>query len=495
MTARSMTKWTHPALRAAAALLAAFGAAHAAGAQSVDTSILAAHARLLAHDTLTGRANGTPGQQRAAMYIETRLRAIGLEPAGDAGTFRQPIPLTRVEIDRARTRLLIRRNGADSAFGPGAVEHLGGDSITFRSFRGDAVFAGSTVAALQRVRALKDIAGRVMVVTAGPPGSANALADSLAARGALGLVVVVPQQEALARLANARGRTRFFLRTGTSAGVRLPVLAAEPAVGAALGVERAAQSLSDASPLAPLRAVLDFRFVATFAPVRAENIVARLPGRDPARAREAVVLLAHYDHIGVAAPVMGDSIYNGFIDNAVGTSAVLAVAEALREVRLERSLVFLLTAAEEEGSLGSAHYVAHPAVPLDRTVAAINLDGGAPLAPPRSWYLEGGGGSSLDSAARRVAAREGWTVNSGPARFSSDQWRFHQRGVASTLLVPGEGWEGLTPDQETRLIERWWRAHRPDDEWEPGFPWAGLQRYAQLALLLIRDLAGSVSAR
>ena len=127
-------------------------------------------------------------------------------------------------------------------------------------------------------------------------------------------------------------------------------------------------------------------------------------------------------------------------------------------------MLFLFTAAEEEGSLGSHYYVTKPSVSLERTLAAINLDAGAPLAPPRSWYLEGGGGTRLDSAARRVAARHGWSVTAEPARFSSDQWRFHERGVPSTLLVPGEGWEGVTPEQENQLIQRWWRAHRPDDE-------------------------------
>lgn len=467
-------------------------------AQEVDSLLLARHARVLAHDSLGGRANGTRGQRAAAAHIERTLRDLGLEPAGDGGTFRQRIPLVRVDVDTARTKLTLRRGTSQATFGQGAVVHFGGDSAVFRSFGGEVVYGGSAAGALARLGEAPDLTGRVVVVTAGPPGSANVLADSLARRRAAGLLVVLPDASVLARLANARGPRRFFLTTNDptpGAPVPVPLLASVPAVGTALGLDSIPASRLQSSPFVTLGASAEFAFEATFVPVEADNIVARLPGRDPALAGEAVVFLAHYDHIGFAAAVDGDSLYNGFIDNAVGTAAVLAIAAALHANPLPRSVLFLLTAAEEEGSLGSRHYVEHPSVPLARTVAAINLDAGAPLAPPRSWILEGGGGTRLDSAAQRVAAPLGWSVAARPARFSSDQWRFHERGVPSTLLVPGEGWEGLAPDQETRLIERWWRAHRPNDEWEPGFPWHGLQRYALFAMLLGRELAGDSPSR
>lgn len=481
-------------LVATAPFLTAGAAARASGAQVIDTTLLARHARTLAHDSLAGRANGTAGQHGAVAYLERELERLGLEPAGDGRTFRQRLPLVRVDIDPVRTRLVVHRGASQSAFDTDAVTHFGGDSAVFRSFRGPVVYAGSAAEALSRLGQAPSLAGKVVVVTAGPPGSANTLADSLADRRAAGLLVILPDAGVLARLANARGRSRFFLAPdGEQPEARRPVplLAGLPEIGRALGLDGIPASRLQSTPFLSPDATIEYSFSADFAAVEAANVVARLPGRDPALAREVVVVLAHYDHIGFAAPVDGDSLYNGFIDNAVGTSAVLAVAAALRETPLARSLIFLFTAAEEEGSLGSRHYAAHPPVPLGRTIAAINLDAGAPLAPPRAWILEGGGGTRLDSAARRVATRHGWTVSAEPARFSSDQWRFHERGVPSTLLVPGEGWEGLTPEQETQLIQRWWRAHRPDDEWEPAFPWHGLQRYALFAALVARELAGA----
>lgn len=462
-------------------------------AQEIDTLLLERHARVLAHDSLGGRANGTPGQRGAAAYIERELRRLGLRPAGEGGTFRQRIPLVRVDVDRSRTKLVLHRGSDETSFGPDAVAHVGGDSVVFRSFRGDMLYAGSAAEALARLGQAPDLNGRVVVVTAGPPGSANMLADSLAPRRAAALFVILPDTNVFARLMNARGPSRFFLSPNgkpQEPHVPVPLLATLPALGTALGLNDIPASRLQASPFVSLGASADFTFSARFVPVEAANIVARLPGHDPALAREAVIFLAHYDHIGTAAPLNGDSLYNGFIDNAVGTAAVLAIAEGLRESPMSRSVLFLFTSAEEEGSLGSKHYAAHPSVPLAHTIAAINLDAGAPLSPPRAWILEGGGATRLDSAAQRVAARKGWSVSTDPARFSSDQWRFHERGVPATLLVPGEGWEGLTPDQETQLIQRWWRAHRPNDEWEPGFPWRGLQRYALFAALLGRELAG-----
>lgn len=489
-------RWSHTAGLRGAVLLMVLGASlRVAQAQEIDTLLLERHARALAHDSLGGRANGTPGQRGAAAYIERELKRLGLEPAGDGGTFRQRIPLVRVDVDPARTRLVLRRASGPASFGPDAVTHFGGDSVVFRSFRGEVVYGGSAAEALSRLGQAPDLEGKVLVVTAGPPGSANDLADSLAPRGAAALLVILPDANVFARLANARGRHRFFLSPNGApprTPVPVPLLAGLPAVGRTLGLDSIPASRLQSSPFVSLGTSVEYSFAARFSLVEAANIIARLPGRDTAAARQAVVFLAHYDHIGYAAPIDGDSLYNGFVDNAVGTAAVLAIAKALRESSLPRSILFLFTTAEEEGSLGSQHYAAHPSVPLAQTVAAINLDAGAPLAPPRSWYLEGGGGTGLDSAARRVAARRGWSVTTEPARFSSDQWRFHERGVPSTLLVPGEGWEGLTPEQETQLIQRWWRPHRPSDEWEAGFPWRGLQRYAFFAALLGQELAGGL---
>jgi hypothetical protein len=106
------------------------------------------------------------------------------------------------------------------------------------------------------------------------------------------------------------------------------------------------------------------------------NVVAVLPGSDPALRNEYVVLSAHMDHVGVGRAVNGDSIYNGADDDASGTTGLLEVAEAFARmgVRPRRSIVFLHVSGEEKGLLGSAWYAEHPTVPLAQTVANVNVD-------------------------------------------------------------------------------------------------------------------------
>jgi Zn-dependent M28 family amino/carboxypeptidase len=242
---------------------------------------------------------------------------------------------------------------------------------------------------------------------------------------------------------------------------------------------------------APPDTLANIQVVSTawYRPVEAANIAARIRGTDPAKRDSVVILTAHYDHIGVGQPVAGDSLYNGLIDNAVGVAALLAIAESMRAAPPPRSVVFLFVTAEEEGSLGSAFYTKSPLVPLARTRAAINVDAGSPLAPPKAWIIEGGTDSLISAAAKAVASRNGWSTTDVSAQPTSDHWSFHLRGIPVAFPVPDEGWEGVTSQQEEALIARWWRHHRPDDEWAEDFPVAGLARHARFIMELARELA------
>ena len=126
-------------------------------------------------------------------------------------------------------------------------------------------------------------------------------------------------------------------------------------------------------------------------PFASVNVVGVLPGRDPRLRDDAVVVSAHYDHVGIGRPVNGDSIYNGADDNASGTVVVLAIARALASQRPapRRAVVFLLVTGEERGTLGTRWYIDHPVVPLERTVANLNVEMVA-----RSDSLVGGPGKA-----------------------------------------------------------------------------------------------------
>ena len=464
--------------------------AQAAAGDAIDTMALRAHARILSHDSLGGRANGSRGQQIAADYIIAQLRRLGLEPMGANGGYRQPVPLTRVTLPAVDAQLKLGHAGGASTFPSDFFHHLGGDSSSFRPFYGRAVHVGSLGAdAVSRLGALRP-RNRVVVADAQAGVPLDAVVSSLDSAGAIALILVVGDSARYRALRHARGPDRWFVRGGTGGPFdrKLPVILASPHLGGEL---REVMVTGGGPHNLPPDTVttIQLRSTARYRPVETANIVARLRGSDPAKRDSVVVLTAHYDHIGVGDPVAGDSIYNGLMDNAVSVAAMLAIAESMRASPPPRSVVFLFVTAEEEGSLGSAYYTKAPTIPLARTRAAINIDAGAPLAPPDAWIIEGGTDPMISAAAKAVAARHGWSTTDVPAQPTSDHWSFHMRGIPVAFPFPDEGWEGVTPQQEEALIARWWRHHRPDDEWSEDFPAAGLARHARFIMELARELA------
>jgi Zn-dependent M28 family amino/carboxypeptidase len=227
-------------------------------------------------------------------------------------------------------------------------------------------------------------------------------------------------------------------------------------------------------------------------PVPAHNVVCLLPATTSGDPLEAIVLTAHYDHLGIGEPdARGDSLYNGFSDNAAGVAMLLAIADALirSERPRRRPVLFLFFVGEESGLLGSDSYVIRPAWPLERVDAVINLDAGAPPARPWSWRIAGGDSSALGFLAIDVAMARGWSATTSAARANSDYFPFWASGVPAIFIVPGLGpYEGLTVDSSQALRRKWDRYHQPGDEWAEDFPFEGLGRYADYALGVVRAL-------
>lgn len=481
---------TRALVTALAALLASPVAsrANAQGATTgpIDTLALRARAAFLANDLLAGRGNGTPGQHVAALYIEAELRRLGLRGGAADGSFRQRVPLGRVELEPSETRLAIQRGDRVDTLSLGDFLLRGAQRDAYRPFEGRPIFVGRAggVPALVGQRSLE---GRVAVLV--PDAGLDAAIALLEARGAEAVIVVIQDS---ARFQRARTTGEMLFRYVLDAPVagpaarRIPYVVVGPTAAAALGVT-AADTSAPARTERTLgdRIRLDVR--ARVQAVDAANIVARLDGRDPARRDEVIVLQAHYDHLGIGTPVNGDSIYNGFMDDAVGVAAVLTAAQTLvaaaRTARLPRSIVFLLTTAEESGSFGSAYYVSRPPVPLARTKATITIDLPAPLAPPLRWVLEGNDSTLVRVAANAVRPR-GWHIEGAPALPNSDHWSWIARGVPSVFVVADEGWQGITREREEALVTRWWRPHQPNDEWDESFPAAGLARQVELLVTL-----------
>lgn len=472
----------------------------AAARARIDTLALREHTRYLADDRLEGRGTGTPGERLAADYISRQLERIGARGAAADGGYLQPVPLRVATIDDAATSVVVERDGARTGFRSGAdfiVER--GGRASFRDFSGAALFVGTAAHARDALAGHERLDGQVVVLIGTLGDRAAELIPDWTRRGAAGVVYLVPERDRFDAYARARGGERYYVDADVDEPAwqsPLPTIVAGPRLAAALLADAplAPDALDGKKPFAALPLGRDVEATIRVAerPVRAANVAALIPGSDPALRDEVVAYTAHYDHLGIGpADAAGDSIYNGFSDNAAGVAMVLAIAEALVREPPARSVLLLFFTGEELGLLGSAYYAAEPLVPLERTVAVINLDAGAPPAPPRSWRVAGGTASTLGGVARGVAAVQGWKAEPSAPRPNSDYWPFLHAGVPAVFLIPGTEWDGVSRAEKEALHARWDRYHQPGDEWHPEFPFAGLRRYAEFALLLGVEVANA----
>lgn len=467
-----------------------------ARAQQIDSLAIREHTRFLAHDLLEGRGTGTAGERLAAVYIASQLEGLGLEGLGPGGDYLLPVPL-RAAIIADATSLSLQRAGQSTTFASvrDFVVNTGGAGA-FRDFAGELWFAGPPASALAALRAAGELRGRVPVIAGALGAAATALVPALIEGGAAGVIILVPDSAQFDLFVRSRGDRRFFVAADVGDPVwqpDIPILLAGPALSRALVVgatipETVAKGTGGRA--VSLGRSVAFDLHAHTVDVAAANVGGVLRGSDPGRRDELVVYTAHYDHLGISVPdARGDSIYNGFSDNAAGVGMVLAIAEALRAAPPASSVVFLFVTGEERGLLGASFAAAQPPFALDRVKGLINLDAGAPPAAPVSWRIAGGNASPLGPLAVQVAEQAGWTAQSGDASPNSDYWPFLARGVPSVFLIPGPEWENVTAEQRDALRKRWDHYHQASDHWADDFPFSGLTRYAEYGLRLGLALA------
>jgi hypothetical protein len=480
------------------ALLAAVSLATPASAQTpagatLDSMALRGHTYFLAHDLLEGRGTGTRGSDVAALYLATAAARLGLHPAPGSADYFQPVPLIEAAIDTAGTSLTLVDSGGSSVFRtPAAFIPNAGTRSTLVDFGGEVAWVGSAADIVTHPDRLPPLSGRVAIM-AGAFGADGAAADTLKRRGVTGVIHFVGDTATYGLYVHSRGPSRMYVADPSVPSSFSPDI---PSVIARIDLIRRLlpASVTDEQLQRPF-AIPGRRVQVTLRTrprdVGARNVVAWLPGRDPARREEYVVYTAHYDHLGIDEPdARGDSIYNGFSDNAAGCAMLLAIAQYLAAHPTPRSALFIWFTGEERGLLGSDYYVANPVVPLAGAAGVINLDAGAPPARPRVWRISGADRSALGPLAIEVARAAGWEGQAAPASPNTDYFPFLRRGVPAVFLVPAPGaYEGLTTDSSQALRRRWDHYHEAADNWAADFPFEGLMRYADLALRLGLRLA------
>ncbi len=392
-------------------------------------------------DTLTGpgmdgRRSGTPGGDLAAHQLADWLKGAGLRPGGEGESFFQSFVLASGA--RIAPGATLRALGAGArAFEVGRDWTPHGGSLR-ETVEGEVVFVGygvSAPAAGYDDWAAVDARGRIAIALEGAPPhlagvGATRLEKLIAARraGAGALLIVADRLPALAATATAVRLVSGALPPAAADAVLAPTGATTTGLARALA-ERGAPASSPTGVRAELRVALEA------ADRTAVNVIGVLPGRDPARAGEAIVIGAHYDHLGI----VGGALHPGADDHASGTAVVVGLARAVAAAGpLDRTLVFALFGAEEIGLVGSRHYVRRAAVPIERTVAMLNFDMVGRLGDARLTVggVDSGRGlrDVVAGAARALAL--GVTLRDSPFG-PSDHSRFYDAGAPVLFFHTG----------------------------------------------------------
>ena len=483
----------------------------------IRPEVIRAHMRFLADDLLEGRGTGARGHRLATLYVATQFEGLGLEPAGDGGTYLQSMRLARALPREAECSLILFTDGQGRTLTYGSdfvmsVDPVGPDA----ALRAPVAFVGYGVTAPEEHYddyAGIDVSGKVVAYLGGTPGSfADATGaffgdptlkrETAARHGAVGIVQLsLPDESSSwdATVGDARHGVIAVADGGDTgaASPRVPYLAHLSASGVA--------ALFDGEPerwrgaLADVKAGRPHSFATTrelYVQQRTErstldsaNVVGVLRGSDAKLSGESVVYTAHLDHLGIGEPVGGDATYNGARDNASGVAGMLAAARAFASLaqRPRRSILFVATTAEEPGWLGSRYFVNHPPVPLPDIVANVNLDGLAvfwPLRDMAGWGARHSTlGAALEEAARRVGLEATLPEKDGKVLIGfSDQASFAQRGIPAVWLVYGDKSRDATVDPGA-LEHKWARSHRPDDDMNQPFDFDSSVRLSRAAFL------------
>ncbi len=446
-----------------------------AQALSESAQRIQADVGFLAADAREGRATGSPGYDQAADYVAERFQNLGLEPAGDNGTYFQRVPMIEgIRQQNGASLKLHRENFVlefvfENEFLPGANYSQATHDIT-----AGMVFVGQGIFAPELNH--NDFAGvsvrdKIAVVFGGAPekfpitqrayySASIEKHRQLSERGAVG-VLYLSSPEDEARYPWKKG-SRNWMRPG----MRLLDKNSVPIDGfpqlqasASINIEATRKLLDGAKFSADvifdqinkgklqafdLPGTLHMTGSTQLRTLESRNVAGKLPGSDAKLAAEHIVFTGHLDHLGIGLPVNGDAIYNGAVDNALGIGVMLEAARSvsLLSTKPKRSMVFLALTGEEKGLLGANYFATHPTVPKSSIVANINIDMPVVLTELLDVITIGVDHSSLEKQVQQAATDVGFLLSPDPypeeAVFvRSDQFAFVRQGIPAIYLVSG----------------------------------------------------------
>jgi Zn-dependent M28 family amino/carboxypeptidase len=517
----------HKSLRTAAFLaagLVALPTVFAAGpVPTVQEAPLRAHLKFLSSDLLEGRGTGQRGGDLTVSYLESQAMAIGLRPA-NGSSFRQSVKIAGVKAQPDASQVAIEVDGTPLPlmFGRDWV-WAPGDAKPQHDMNAQLVFVGYGISAPELnwddYKGV-DVRGKVLVMmvndpmpTAAEPQRFNGKGltyygrwtykfEEAARHGAAGVLLIHTDASASygwSVVQNSWLAERFQLATAdlgsgmqgwmTEATARSLFKAA----GQDLDALRAAAEDKQFRPV-PLAAKVHGLARADVRMIEQFNVAGIVPGTDPKLKDEVVIYSAHWDHLGKQG-AGGDNIYNGAVDNASGSAALLAMAQEAVKAPSRRSQMFLWVAAEEQGLLGSAAYAAAPLWPAAKTAANLNLDSLNWVGATRDMGASGSERTDLGAMAAATARAMGLSVAApkpdlSGGYFRSDHFSFAKAGIPAFSVNGGSDYikdpAGALARRRTYGEERY---HQVTDEYDPNWDMAGMVQQAQFTLNLGRMVA------
>ena len=487
--------------------------------------------RMLSADEFEGRAPGTAGEEKTIKLLTERFAAAGLEP-GNGDSWLQQVPL--VGIDATNVSPLAITGGKtvlNFAYGKDMVVGSYRQTPRTQIVDSELVFVGYGINAPEKGwndYAGLDVEGKTVVILVNDPDYASETLtgefggkamtyygrwtykyEEAARQGAAAALIVhdaIPAAYGWGVVESSWTGTQFYAQSDDKGASQTMANGWIQKAAAQQIFANAGQDLARLSEAArqkgfkpvSLGVKASLAFDNTINTTLSNNIIGILPGAK--RADEYVLYTAHWDHLGrcKAAPD-GDDICNGAVDNATGTAALVALAEAFVKAGApDRSIVFLAVTAEESGLLGSSYYAQNPVYPLAQTVGGINMDAFLMAGPSRNVTVVGKGKSQLEEYLNAALTSQGRiaTADSMPQNgyyYRSDHFSLAKLGVPMLYIDGGDDLVtgGKAAGQVAGKDYTTNRYHGPKDEFNPDWDWSGVMADLTLYYRVGRSMAMS----
>lgn len=473
------------------------------GLSAFSKDSLGTHIAQLSADSFYGRKPFTEGEVHTVAWLEEKMKAAGLEP-GNGDSYVQEVPMVRIST-QADPQMLV--TGAKQSF-----TFEGFDDYVIWTDKADTatsldnsevVFAGYGVVAPEyqwNDYAGLDVKGKVVLVKVNDPQGDQKLFggkamtyygrwtykfEEAARQGARGCLIIHDTPAAsypFTVVQNNWNGSRLRLDDRKQPGTYCDVIGwlTTPAAVRLLQAAGKDSSILAAADHRGFKAEpLDIKLSARIKIKTEYNVSHNVAGKitGSKRPEEVIVYSAHWDHLGIGKPdATGDSIYNGALDNASATAGLLELARAFKSLKKapERTILFLAVTAEEQGLWGSAWYAGNPIFPLNKTVAAINMDGLNWYGATKDITVVGRGQNELEDYLQQEAEKRGrmivWEEKpEAGSYYRSDHFNFAKKGVPALYTSAGTAVIGKDSSYGRKIRDAYTAEHyhRPSDEYDP----------------------------